>query len=102
VALHQVLQPHQRARVEAFANPTARSAWFRVECTAGKNSHWFRWPYGKGFMEGTQTQLRFLPEQWTDFIFCVVGEEFGFIGAIHCFTSLYFLFSQTAAHGFAS
>jgi rod shape determining protein RodA len=33
-------------------------------------------------MEGNQTQLRFIPEQWTDFIYCVVGEEFGFIGSI--------------------
>ena len=33
-------------------------------------------------MQGTQTQLKFIPKQWTDFIFCVPGEEFGFIGAM--------------------
>ena len=35
---------------------------------------------GKGFLKGTQTQLRYIPEQWTDFIFCVPTEEFGFVG----------------------
>jgi rod shape determining protein RodA len=37
---------------------------------------------GKGFLSGNQTQLQFIPEQWTDFAFCVIGEEFGFIGSI--------------------
>lgn len=37
---------------------------------------------GKGFRKGTQTQLRYIPEQWTDFIFCVPTEEFGFIGGV--------------------
>ena len=37
---------------------------------------------GKGFLQGTQTQLRYVPEQYTDFIFSVTAEEFGFLGAI--------------------
>lgn len=81
VALHQVLQPHQTARIEAFVNPTLDpqgTGWNILQATTAIGSGGLT---GKGFMEGTQTQLRFLPEQWTDFIFCVVGEEFGFIGA---------------------
>jgi rod shape determining protein RodA len=35
---------------------------------------------GKGFLQGTQTKLKYVPEQDTDFIFCTVGEEYGFIG----------------------
>lgn len=35
---------------------------------------------GKGYLKGTQTQLRYIPEQWTDFIYCVPTEEFGFVG----------------------
>lgn len=81
VALHQVLQPHQRARIEAFANPSLDplgAGWNVLQAKTAIGSGGLQ---GKGFMEGTQTQLRFLPEQWTDFIFCVIGEEFGFIGA---------------------
>jgi rod shape determining protein RodA len=81
VALFQLLQPHQRARIEAFTNPSfdpQGAGWnvIQAKTAIGSGGLW-----GKGFLQGTQTQLRFLPEQWTDFIFCVIGEEFGFIGA---------------------
>ncbi|WP_148899296.1 rod shape-determining protein RodA [Fodinibius salinus] len=81
VSLSQLLQPHQRARIEAFTNPSfdpQGAGWNVIQAKTAIGSGGL---YGKGFMEGTQTQLRFLPEQWTDFIFCVIGEEFGFIGA---------------------
>lgn len=81
VALNQVLKPHQIARITAFTNPSydpTGAGWnvIQAKTAIGSGGLW-----GKGFLEGTQTQLRFLPEQWTDFIFCVIGEEFGFIGA---------------------
>lgn len=81
LALTEVLKPHQRARIEAFTNPSfdpQGAGWNVIQAKTAIGSGGL---YGKGFMEGTQTQLRFLPEQWTDFIFCVIGEEFGFIGA---------------------
>lgn len=81
VALNQVLQPYQKARVEAFVNPAMDpqgAGWNMLQAKTAIGSGGF---YGKGFLEGTQTQLRFLPEQWTDFIYCVIAEEFGFIGS---------------------
>jgi rod shape determining protein RodA len=71
---------------------------------------------GKGFLKGTQTQLRYIPEQWTDFIFCVPTEEFGFFGGMVVITLLGFVavrsagiaasaktsFSSVIAIGFAS
>ena len=81
VALYQILRPHQQARIEAFINPALDpqgAGWnvMQAKTAIGSGGVW-----GKGFLEGTQTQLRFLPEQWTDFIFPVIAEEFGFVGA---------------------
>jgi len=107
VALFQVLQPHQRARIEAFTDPSfdpQGAGWNIIQAKTAIGSGGV---YGKGFMEGTQTQLRFLPEQWTDFIFCVIAEEFGFIGAgivvllLLGFTLLLLKAAATHKHPFA-
>lgn len=82
VALYQILQPYQLARIEAFVNPSLDpegAGWNVMQAKTAIGSGGL---LGKGFLEGTQTQLRFLPEQWTDFIFPVIAEEFGFIGAV--------------------
>jgi rod shape determining protein RodA len=81
LALHDFLQPHQQMRIAAFINPFVDpqgAGWNVIQSKTAISSGGI---FGKGFMEGTQTQLRFLPEQWTDFIFCVVAEEFGLMGA---------------------
>jgi rod shape determining protein RodA len=81
LALTSILKPHQVGRILAFLDPSfdpRGAGWNVIQATTAIGSGGLS---GKGFMEGTQTQLRFLPEQWTDFIFCVIGEEFGFIGA---------------------
>jgi len=80
IVLFRVLQPHQRARIEVFTNPDSDplgAGWNVLQARTAIGSGGIT---GKGFLEGTQTQLRFIPEQWTDFIFTVIGEEFGFIG----------------------
>lgn len=80
--IENILLPHQRKRLEILLDPMIdpKGAGYNViqsEIAIGSGG-WF----GKGFLEGTQTQLGFLPKQWTDFIFCVISEEYGFIGAL--------------------
>lgn len=92
IALLQILKPHQIARIIAFTNPSydpTGAGWNVIQAKIAIGSGGLT---GKGFLEGTQTQLKFLPEQWTDFIFCVIGEEFGFIGAAVIITAFMFLF----------
>ncbi len=74
------LRPYQRARLLTFLDPSAdpRRAGYQViqSQVAIGSGGWF----GKGYTDGTQKRLSFLPAQHTDFIFSVVGEELGFLG----------------------
>lgn len=75
------LEPHQRARVVSFANPAAdpQGAGYQViQSTIAIGSGGL---YGKGYGEGTQSQLGFIPFRHTDFIFPVLAEEGGFVAA---------------------
>ncbi len=79
---HNVLKPHQQKRITTFLNPSSDPLGAGYNVIQSKIAIGSGGLTGKGFMKGTQTQLRFVPAQWTDFIFCVPAEEFGFIGAI--------------------
>ena len=79
--LNNVMQPHQRVRINVLLGLEEDLAG------AGYNVHQSEIAIGsgglqgKGFLNGTQTKLKFVPEQDTDFIFCTVGEEEGFLGS---------------------
>ena len=79
--LNEVMEPHQRVRINVLLGLEEDLAG------AGYNVHQSEIAIGsggllgKGFLNGTQTKLKFVPEQDTDFIFCTVGEEEGFFGA---------------------
>ncbi|NOX19240.1 MAG: rod shape-determining protein RodA [Chlorobi bacterium] len=87
-----LLQPHQQKRIESFVNPMADPLGAGYNALQARLAVGSGGLFGKGFMQGNQTQLRFIPEQWTDFIFCVIGEEFGFIGSILIIVLFTFLF----------
>ena len=76
------LQPHQQQRVLVAVGivEDLRGAGYNVnqsKIAIGSGGFW-----GKGFLNGTQTKLKYVPEQHTDFIFCTIGEEEGFAGAL--------------------
>ena len=76
-----VLQDHQRTRIDVLLgkNPDVKEAGYNVH--QSKIAIGSGGLLGKGFLEGTQTKGDFVPEQSTDFIFCTVGEEWGFVGS---------------------
>jgi rod shape determining protein RodA len=74
------MKDYQRARILTFLDPTSDpqgAGYHIIQSTIGIGSGGFM---GKGWMQGTQAQLDFLPERSTDFIFAVIGEEFGLRG----------------------
>ncbi len=78
---NNILSPHQQDRIEVFLGllEDPKGVGYNVhqsKITIGSGGLW-----GKGFLKGTQTKFDFVPEQDTDFIFCTVGEEWGFVGS---------------------
>ncbi len=79
--IYDGLKPYQQKRIATFLDPGADPLGAGYNILQSKVAIGSGGLFGKGFLHGTQTQLNFIPEQWTDFIFCVPGEEFGFVGA---------------------
>ncbi len=78
--LWNALAPYQQARLQVFLDPSLDprgAGWNVIQSRVAIGSGGL---FGKGFTEGTQKRLAFLPEQHTDFIFSVIGEETGFVG----------------------
>ncbi len=80
--INNVLQKHQRSRIMVLVDPYSDprgAGWNVIQSKIAIGSGRMT---GKGFLEGTQTKFNFVPEQSTDFIFCTVGEEHGFLGSL--------------------
>jgi rod shape determining protein RodA len=91
------LEPYQQARVVTMFNPEADplgAGYHIIQSKIALGSGGFT---GKGFMEGTQSQLNFLPEKQTDFIFTILGEEFGFVGGLAVLTIYALVLANTVA-----
>lgn len=78
----RVLQPHQRVRIEVLLGMTEDPAGAGYNVNQARIAIGSGRFLGKGYLNGTQTKLQFVPEQDTDFIFCTVGEEWGFVGSV--------------------
>lgn len=80
--LWQFLKDYQKMRIMVFLDPNVDPLGSGYHIIQSKIAIGSGMLFGKGLFEGTQSQLNFLPENHTDFIFAVVGEEFGFVGAM--------------------
>jgi rod shape determining protein RodA len=77
-----VIKDFQRQRLTAFLDPQSVPAADRYNLDQSLIAVGSGGIFGKGYLEGIQTNLDYVPEQHTDFIFTVAGEEFGFVGGI--------------------
>lgn len=87
----KVLEPHQKIRIETLLGLKEDPKGAEWNTNQSKIAISSGGLLGKGFLKGTQTKLKFVPEQDTDFIFCTIAEEWGFVGSI-VVVSMFFLF----------
>lgn len=88
------LKPYQKDRVVTFLNPERDPLGDGYQVTQAKIAIGSGGIHGKGFKQGTQARLDFIPEHHTDFIFSVLGEEWGFIGVVIVLALYLFLIVQ--------
>ncbi|WP_306552115.1 rod shape-determining protein RodA [Daejeonella sp.] len=81
-AYNQILKPHQRNRIDLILGKVDDPRGIGYNLNQSKIAIGSGGIFGKGYLQGTQTKYNFVPEQSTDFIFCTVGEEWGFIGCL--------------------
>jgi rod shape determining protein RodA len=99
IPLWKRLAPYQQNRLLTFLNPEVDPQNAGYQAIQSKNAIGSGGWLGHGFTEGPQKRLAFLPEQYTDFIFSVVGEELGFLGvtiALGLFLALFFTLIRVA------
>lgn len=77
----RLLQPHQQTRILVLLGTMDDPSGVGYNVNQAKISIGSGGFWGKGYLNGTQTKLKYVPEQDTDFIFCTIGEEFGFAGS---------------------
>lgn len=81
-AYNDILQSHQRNRIDVILGKIDDPRGEGYNLNQSKIAIGSGQLFGKGYLQGTQTKFKFVPEQSTDFIFCTIGEEWGFIGSI--------------------
>lgn len=81
-AYENILQPHQRNRIDIILGKMDDPRGQGYNLNQSKIAIGSGQLFGKGYLQGTQTKYNFVPEQSTDFIFCTVGEEWGFVGSV--------------------
>ena len=93
----EVLKPHQLNRIMVLVNPNIDPLGIGWNATQSKIAIGSGGFWGKGYLQGTQTKFDFVPAQSTDFIFCTVGEEHGWIGSLILLTLFGFLILRIIA-----
>lgn len=91
---NNILQDHQRKRIEVLLGMKEDPAGVGYNVNQSMIAIGSGGLHGKGFLGGTQTSFGFVPEQSTDFIFCTVGEEWGFLGCLVVISLYVFLISR--------
>lgn len=96
-AYETLLQPHQRSRIDVIMGKIDDPRGQGYNLNQSKIAIGSGKLFGKGYLQGTQTKYNFVPEQSTDFIFCTIGEEWGFVGSF-ILVSIYIILLLRVIH----